>query len=191
MCLLFDEKQKELAVKVAENSSGKGSISEESIPFRAQDIYSRLHDTGTVISRGQADSNIVMSLLECHLITKMLMAVGGTEGLLTLKQRLQHLRDPRIGVQRLDTVTNILLSLDSLKRQKKAIVIQHQFALIELASKYRKYINSKTRSKIGGKAIQEDNERVPRSDAGSFYTDISRRTVSGEQSSSNKQVAGD
>ena len=60
MCLLFDEKQKELAVKVAENSSGEGSISEESIPFRAQEIYSRLHDTGTVISRGQADLNVIM-----------------------------------------------------------------------------------------------------------------------------------
>jgi hypothetical protein len=52
MCSLFDEKQKELVVKVAEDSLGVGSISEESIPFRAQDIYNRLHNTGTIISQG-------------------------------------------------------------------------------------------------------------------------------------------
>src|ERR1700730_3482535 len=84
----------------------------------------------------------------------MLMAVGGAEGLLTLKRYLQHLRDPRIGVQRLDTVSNILLSLDGLERQEEAIVIQRRFALMELASKHRKYMNGKTGSKIGGKAYE-------------------------------------
>jgi hypothetical protein len=50
ICLLFDEKQKELAVKVAENLSGEGSISEKSILFQAQNIYSQLYNTETVIS---------------------------------------------------------------------------------------------------------------------------------------------
>jgi hypothetical protein len=181
--LLFDKKQKELAVKVAENLSGKGSISEESILFRVQDIYSRLYNTGTAISRRQADSNIIILLLEYYLITKMLIAVRGTEGLLTFKQYLQYLCNPRIGVQRLDTVSNILLLLDSLECQEEAIVIQHRFALIELASKYRKYINSKTGNKIGGKVYK----RITNKYLGLIQTPSIQKSAD-KQSLANNQV---
>ena len=169
-------------MKVAEDSSGEGSISEEYIPFQAQDIYNRLHDAGTVISRGQADSNVIMSPLECYLVTKVLIAVGGAEGLLTLKRHLQHLRDPQIGVQRLDTVTNILLSLDGLERQEEAIIIQRRFALMELAAKHRKYMNGKTRSKIRGKAYKRmTNERLGLTQAPSMQMSADEQSLATNQ----------
>jgi hypothetical protein len=123
-----------------------------------------------------------MSLLECYLVTKILIAVRGTEGLLMLKQYLQYLRDLRIGVQKLDIVTNFLLLLDSLERQEEAIVIQHRFALIELASKYRKYINSKTGSKVWGKAYKRiTNKYLGLIQAPSMQTSADKQSLANNQ----------
>jgi hypothetical protein len=127
--------------------------------------------------------NIIMSPLEYHLVTKMLIVVRGAEELLTLKQHLQHLCDPWIEVQRLDTVTNILLSLDSLKCQEEAIVIQRQFTLMELASKHQKYINSKTENKIRDKAYKKITNKCL-----GLIQAPSTQTSADEQSLVNNQV---
>ena len=76
-----------------------------------------------------------------------------------------------------------LLSLDGLERQEEAIVIQCRFALMELASKHRKYMNGKTGSKIGGKAY----ERMTNEYLGLMQTP-SMQTSADEQSLANNQV---